>query len=136
MLAFPRKEPLLREICGVLTAGGRFAFTLEEGAGLTEAERARMPDADTVWLTPLPTLLDCLERVGLVVRWQQDCSQPHRAMADSLIDAFEADARNIAAHIGHGALAELLAGHRLWSEWLREGRVRKFALVAEKVQSA
>jgi SAM-dependent methyltransferase len=136
MLAFPRKEPLLREICGVLTAGGRFAFTLEEGAGLTEAERTRMPDADTVWLTPLPTLLDCLERVGLVVRWQQDCSQPHRAMADSLIDAFEADARNIAAHIGHGALAELLAGHRLWSEWLREGRVRKFALVAEKVQSA
>jgi|BarGraNGADG00212_1021973.scaffolds.fasta_scaffold84528_2 hypothetical protein len=27
---------------------------------------------------------------------------------------------------------ELLAAHRLWSDWLREGRVRKIAFVAEK----
>ena len=30
------------------------------------------------------------------------------------------------------ALEELLVAHRLWSDWLREGRVRKLALVAEK----
>ena len=30
------------------------------------------------------------------------------------------------------ALEELLAAHRLWSDWLREGRVRKIAFVAEK----
>src|SRR5437588_758143 len=132
MLAFPDKERLLREISGALTAGGRFAFTIEEGASLTEAERARMPDADTVWLTPLPNILDCLERVGLTVRWQEDCSRSHQDVADLLIDSFEADATNIAAHIGGRALDELLTAHRLWSDWLREGRVRKLALVAEK----
>jgi hypothetical protein len=29
-------------------------------------------------------------------------------------------------------LEELLSAHRLWSDWLREGRVRKIAFVAEK----
>jgi SAM-dependent methyltransferase len=132
MLAFPEKETLLREISSVLTASGRFAFTMEEGLPLTEAERARMPDAETVWLTPLPEMLACLDRVGLAVRWQDDCSQSHRALAESLIDAFAADAANIAAQIGHRALEELLAAHRLWSDWLREGRLRKLAFVAEK----
>ena len=65
MLAFPDKEPLLREISRALATGGRFAFTMEEGLPLTEAERESMPDADTVWLTPLEEMLDCLERVGL-----------------------------------------------------------------------
>lgn len=132
MLAFADKETLLREISGALTPGGRFAFTMEEGTALSEAERARMPDADTVWLTPLPKMLECLERVGLAVHWQEDCSRSHRAVTDSLIDAFEADARNIAAQIGQRALDELLAAHRLWSDWLRGGRIRKLALVAEK----
>jgi SAM-dependent methyltransferase len=132
MLAFPDKKALLREISRALTTGGRFAFTMEEGAPLSEAERTKMPDADTVWLTPLPKMLDCLELVGLEVRWQEDCSRSHRAVADSLIAAFEAHASSIAAHIGHRALDDLLAAHRLWSDWLREGRVRKLCLVAEK----
>ncbi len=132
MLAFPDKETLLREISRALTTGGRFAFTMEEGLPLTEAERERMPDADTVWLTPLEEMLTCLERAGLVVRWQDDCSRSHRAVADSLIDAFAADATDIAAQIGPRALEELLAAHRLWSEWLRTGRVRKLAFVARE----
>jgi SAM-dependent methyltransferase len=132
MLAFPDKETLLRDISGALAAGGRFAFTLEEGLPLTEAERGRMPDSDTVWLTPLPEMLAYLERAGLVVRWQDDRSLPHRALAESLGDAFAADAANIAAEIGDRALGELIAAHRLWSDWLREGRVRKLAFVAEK----
>jgi SAM-dependent methyltransferase len=135
MLAFPEKGRLLREISEALTPGGRFAFTMEEGAALTEAERARMPDADTVWLTPLPTMLECLEHVGLAVRWHEDCSRAHLAVADSLIEAFEADATNIAAHVGDRALDEVLAAHRLWSDWLREGRIRKLALVAEKSET-
>jgi SAM-dependent methyltransferase len=134
MLAFPEKETLLHEISEALTPGGRFAFTLEEGLPLTQAERASMPDADTVWLTPLHELLACLERVGLVVRWQADCSRSHRAVAESLIDAFGADATNIAAQIGRRALEELLAAHRLWRDWLGEGRVRKLAVVAEKIE--
>jgi SAM-dependent methyltransferase len=132
MLAFPEKEPLLREISAALGAGGRFAFTMEEGPPLSETERERMPDADTVWLTPLDEMVACLNSVGLELRWQTDSSRSHRAVADSLIAAFAADATAIAAQIGRTALEELLAAHRLWSEWLREGRVRKLAFVAEK----
>jgi SAM-dependent methyltransferase len=132
MLAFPEKAQLLRDISGALQAGGRFAFTIEEGLPLTESERATMPDSDTVWLTPLPEMLSCLARVGLVVRWQEDWSQSHNAMADSLLGAFAGDASDIAGKIGQQALEELLMSHRRWSEWLREGRVRKIAMVAEK----
>ena len=91
-----------------------------------------MPDADTVWLTPLDEMLALLERAGLVVRWQEDCSRSHRAMADSLIDAFAADAAAIAAQIGRrgagGAAGRAPALERLAGD----GRVRKFAFVAEK----
>lgn len=132
MLAFPEKDALLRDIAGALTIGGRFAFTMEEGVPLTPAERERMPDADTVWLTPLEEMLACLERSGLVVRWHADCSRSHRAVANSLIGAFAADAADIAEQVGDRALEELLVAHRLWSDWLRDGRVRKLALVAEK----
>jgi SAM-dependent methyltransferase len=133
MLAFPDKGILLEEISRALSPGGRFAFTLEEGLPLTEAERERMPDADTVWLTPLREMLTYLERVGLRVSWQDDCSRSHRAMADSLLNAFAADATAIAGQIGHEALEGLLAAHRLWSDWLGEGRVRKIAFVVEKM---
>ena len=132
MLAFPDKAALVQEISGALVTGGRFAFTLEEGLPLTAAERESMPDADTVWLTPLQEMLACLELVGLAVRRQDDHSRSHRAMADALIAAFTADATAITAQIGQQALEELLAAHRLWSDWLGEGRVRKFAFVAEK----
>jgi SAM-dependent methyltransferase len=130
MLAFEDKDALVREIAAVLRPGGRFAFTLEEGPPLTAAERAAMPDSDTVWLTPLDEIATSLERAGLVVTWQEDHSRAHRAAAQALAAAFAADAEDIAAQIGRRALAELLAAHRLWIEWLDEGRVRKLALVA------
>jgi len=135
MLAFPDKEGLLREISLALKVGGRFAFTLEEGQPLTHAERRRMPDADTVWLTPLPDLLSCLERAGLRVRWQHECTQDHLDTVDALGDAFAARASEIAAHVGHRAVHELLAAHRLWGDWLGNGRVRKLTVVAEKVSA-
>ena len=135
MLAFPDKQPLLQGISQALKAGGRFCFTLEEGEPLTEPEREQMPDADTVWLTPLEDMRALLERAGLVVRWQDDCSRSHRAGADSLAAAFAADAAAIAAQIGRRALDDLLAAHRLWTDWLDTGRVRKLAFVAEKRQS-
>jgi len=118
MLAFRDKDALLRSIAGALTTGGRFAFTFEEGAPLTEDERRRMPDADTVWLTPLDEMLAMLRAAGLVVMWQEDHSRSHRATAQALID--------------HGAVGELITAHRLWVEWLDSGRVRKFALVARR----
>lgn len=132
LLAFADKEPLLREISAVLATGGRFACTLEAGPPLTRSERDRMPDADTVWLTPIEEMLASLERVGLLVGRQEDLSRSHAAMAESLTEAFVADASEIAAEIGERALEDLLGAHRLWGEWLRSGRVRKIALVAEK----
>ena len=133
MLAFPEKEPLLEGVAGALARGGRFAFTMEEGQPLTDAERALMPDADTVWLMPLEDMLARLAQAGLAVRWRADWSSSHRAVAESLITAFAGDAAAITAQIGARALDELLAAHRLWSDWLGRGRVRKLALVAEKV---
>jgi SAM-dependent methyltransferase len=132
MLAFEDKDALVRSIAEALRPGGRFAFTLEEGPPLTTAERAAMPDADTVWLTPLDEMAATLERAGLVITWQDDRSRAHRATAQALADAFAADAEDIAAQIGRRALDELLAAHRLWIEWLDGGRVRKLALVAER----
>ena len=132
ILAFRDKEALLQDVSGALAAGGRFAFTMEEGAPLTATERARMPSADTVWLTPLDEMVTYLEQAGLVVVWQEDHSRAHGATASALADAFAADAERIAAQIGRRALDDLLAAHRLWSEWLGTGRVRKFAVVAER----
>jgi SAM-dependent methyltransferase len=132
MLAFPDKEALVQAVARAVSPAGRFAFTLEEGEPLTESERTQMPDADTVWLTPLADMVAALDRAGLAVRRQRDCSADHLAVADRLIAAFEADRAAIAARIGRRALDELLAAHRLWSEWLRTGRVRKFAFVAAK----
>ena len=131
MLAFEDKDALVGEVTAALRPRGRFAFTLEEGAPLTAAERAAMPDAGTVWLTPLHEMVACLERAGLVVTHQEDHSAAHRATAQALAAAFAADAEDIAAQIGRRVLDELIAAHRLWIEWLDQGRVRKFALVGE-----
>jgi SAM-dependent methyltransferase len=132
MLAFADKEALLRAVAGALRPDGRFAFTLEEGTPLTAAERAAMPDADTVWLTPLDEITAAAERAGLAVTWSEDHSRAHRATAEALTAAFAADGAAIAAQIGRRALDELLAAHRLWVDWLGTGRVRKLALVAQR----
>jgi SAM-dependent methyltransferase len=132
MLAFADKDALVRAVGAALAPGGRFAFTLEEGPPLTVSERAAMPDADTVWLTGIEELAPSLQAAGLTVTWLEDHTDAHRATAQSLARAFAADADAIAAQIGRRALDELLAAHRCWIDWLREGRVRKLALVAER----
>jgi SAM-dependent methyltransferase len=132
MLAFRDKAELLEEIARVLPGGGRFAFTLEEGAPLNASERARMPAADTVWPTPLDEMHALLAQAGFAVRWEENWSDSHRAAAAALTDAYVADSSAIAARIGGAALDELVTSHRLWRDWLAAGRVRKFALVAER----
>lgn len=131
-LAFPDKDTLLRGIASALPTGGRFGFTVEEGAALTSEERAVMPHQDTVSLIPLPQLITSLQSAALEVRWMAECSVSHRATADALAQAFLADRRAIRNKIGERALDDLVTAHRLWSEWLGSGRVRKFAVVAEK----
>jgi SAM-dependent methyltransferase len=132
MLAFPDKSALAHEVTRVLEPGGRFAFTVEEGRPLTAAERAQMPDADTVWPVELAELTALLQEAGLSVIAQEECSASHSATAAALLQAFRDDRAEISLQIGTQAATELITAHELWSEWLRRGRVRKFALVAEK----
>jgi SAM-dependent methyltransferase len=132
MLAFPDKQALLDAVAAALPQGGRFAFTVEEGEPLTDVERRAMPRSDTVWPVPLPELLGTLARTGLPVRWQEDHSAAHGATAEALAEAFVADAPHIAAELDPGALDDLVTSHRLWADWLRTGRIRKLACVAEK----
>jgi SAM-dependent methyltransferase len=132
MLAFPDKEALAGEVARVLEPGGRFAFTVEEGRPLTPPERARMPAADTVWPVELAELTVVLRAAGLAVTWQQEHSSAHHAIATALLRRYRADSPQIAGQIGKQATAELITAHQLWSDWLGSGRVRKFAMVAEK----
>jgi ubiquinone/menaquinone biosynthesis C-methylase UbiE len=132
MLAFPDKAALVSEVARVLEPGGRFAFTVEEGRPLTEQERAWMPAADTVWPIELAELTFALREAGLTVIWQEDYSYSHQAIAAALHSSYQAESPGIAGQIGTQATAELVTAHRLWSDWLGSGRVRKFAIVAEK----
>jgi len=133
MLAFADKVPLLRGVAGALPPGGRFAFTVEEGEPLTPAERAAMPAADTVWPVPLDELEAVLGRTGFAIRWSADLTPQHRRTAEALTAAFLDDRPAIATAVGERAADDLVAAHRLWSAWLRDGRVRKVAVVAERV---
>jgi SAM-dependent methyltransferase len=132
MLAFPDKRALLADVVRVLEPGGRFAFTVEEGSPLSPSERAQMPDADTVWLIELAEMSSLLCEAGLTVTWQEQWSASHHATARALLQWFRTEASDISRQIGSLALTELIAAHELWSDWLGCGRVRKFAVVAEK----
>jgi len=132
MLAFPDKSALAHEVARVLEPGGRFACTVEEGRPLSAAERAGMPDADTVWLIEPAELTALLHEAGLDVIAREECSASHSATAAALLQAFRDDRAQISRQIGTVAATALITAHELWSEWLRRGRVRKFALVAEK----
>ncbi len=130
LLAFRDKQPLLTAVAGALRPGGRFAFTVEEGAPLTEAERAAMPGSDTVWPIPLTELHTLLERHGLALCSVEECTDAHRVTAVALADAFEAHRPGISARIGPRVVEDLVTAHRLWGDWMGSGRIRKFAIVA------
>ena len=132
MLAFPDKEALVREVARTLEPGGRFAFTVEEGRPLTRPEQSRMPAADTVWPVGLAELTGVLRKARLAVTWQQEYSSAHHAVVTALLRCYQADSAQIAGQLGEQATAGLITSHQLWSDWLASGRVRKFAMVAEK----
>ncbi len=133
MLAFADKPALLGQVGAELPAGGRFAFTVEEGGPLTAAERAVMPGADTVWLTPLDALVADLEHSGFRVTWSEELTASHLGTVDALVGAYDDVAPGLVPAGAEGAVTGILTAHRAWGRWLREGRVRKFAVVAEKV---
>jgi len=134
MLAFADKPRLVDEVARLLVRGGRFAFTFEEGPPLSAAERASIPGGDTVWLIELVAMREVLERAGLVVRSLADHTAEHAAFAGRLLAAFASDGAAIAAALGGTNLDSLLAAHARWTEWLGEARVRKLAVVCERME--
>jgi ubiquinone/menaquinone biosynthesis C-methylase UbiE len=132
MLAFPDKDALVSEVARALEPGGRFALTVEEGLPLTQQERAQMPGADTVWPIELAELTGVLRGAGLTEIWRREYSSSHHAIATALHRCYRAEANPIAGQIGAQATADLITAHQLWSDWLGNGRVRKFAIVAGK----
>ncbi|MGL5930695.1 MAG: SAM-dependent methyltransferase [Dermatophilaceae bacterium] len=132
LLAFPDKGPLLQAVAAALPPGGRFALTVEAGPPLGSDEVAAMPGSHTVWPIPLDELVEALAGVGLEVRWQREWTGSHRRSADALADAYERATAGIRDAGEREAVGRLVTGHRLWSRWLGERRVRKYALVAER----
>ena len=60
------------------------------------------------------------------------CSRrPYAATA--LLRSYLAESSLIAGEIGEQAAAELITAHQRWSDWLANGRVHKFAMVAKKL---
>lgn len=132
LLAFRDKAGLVSAVARALRPGGRFACTVEEGSPLTDAERAVMPEADTVWPIPLSDLVALLDRAGLHVTSRIDDSRSHLSVVERLIHELAARRAAIVTRVGAEPLDALLAGHRLWAAWLRAGRIRKIALVAQR----
>lgn len=69
----------------------------------------------------------------MLVPWYGECTAAHLATLEALLGSYTATADEIAAASGQDTVDDLLASHRLWSTWLRTGRIRKFGIVAEKV---
>jgi SAM-dependent methyltransferase len=133
VLAFADKAALLAEVGRIVAPGGRLAFTFEEGVPLSAAERAAMPAGDTVWPVELVSMRELLATAGLTIRSLADRSAEHAGLARRLASAYAADGPAIAAALGVPALDALLASHALWVEWLQAGRLRKLAVVCERV---
>lgn len=136
LLAFADKPALLGGVAAALVPGGRFGFTAEVGEPLTASERRAMPGSDTVWPVPLDRVVPLLAAAGLEVRWMRECTDAHRLVADALAGSFEADRTAIAAEVGRDVVDGLVTSHRLWSDWMATGRVRKLAVVAARTGRA
>ncbi len=132
LLAFPDKRALLRQVHESLAEGGRFVFTVEAGGPLSRRERAQMPESDTVWVMPLPDLICELRGVGLRVSWLTETSATRRSIIDALIAAYTTARSEVPGSAGRETVERLLRAHRVWSRWVRTGRIRTFALVAEQ----
>ena len=136
MLAFADKAALVRAVAAALRPGGRFAFTLEEGAPLTVAERAAMPDADTVWLTPSTTWWGRWSGPGSPSRGSRTTGRAHRAQARRWWTRSPRTTRRSPRRSAGAALDDLLAAHRLWVGGWMMGACARSRLVANRVHVA
>ncbi|WP_193315277.1 cyclopropane-fatty-acyl-phospholipid synthase family protein [Nostocoides sp. F2B08] len=136
MLAFRAKDVLLQAIASALHGGGRFVFTVEEGPPLNGLERERMPASETVWPVTLHDLGSALEELGLRTVWTEDWTRSHADTARALAASYATLLATVPPGPDRDAVAGLVDSHRLWAEWLGAGRMRKFAVVAERLAAS
>jgi cyclopropane fatty-acyl-phospholipid synthase-like methyltransferase len=133
MLAIADKASLLRAVRPLLRPAGRFGLTIEVGHPLAPEERQAMPDGDRVWLVAADAFCDLLEASGFALRRVDDLTVSHAAVARNLALAFAHHRQSIAGHVGDEACAGLITSHTIWARWLESGRVRKLAIIAERM---
>ncbi len=134
-LAIRDKGKLLREVSRVLRPGGCFALTLEEGAPLSVRERRSIPEGSEIWLATEAEFLEMAVESAFQVCQLEDHTLRHADTAGRLLAAYQRDQEAIAACIGIAAYHRLVEAHLRWVEWLAKGRVRKLALVLQRVAS-
>jgi SAM-dependent methyltransferase len=132
LLAFPDKDVLVGQVAAALRPGGSFMFTVEEGRPLSAAERGLMPRSDTVWPVLLGELSVTLRQAGLRTVWREEWSHGHADVAASLAASYAELSRGLTPGGELEAAHALVRSHRLWDQWLRSGRIRKFAVVAQR----
>ena len=133
MLVIENKRQLLAEVRRHLRPNGRFALTLEEGPPLSVDERRAMPEGDSVWLIAEAEFRSLLGEAGFQIRQVEDHTAAHADLARRLATALVHDREAIAAALGAAERDKILAMHARWAEWLTAGRVRKLAIVAERM---
>jgi SAM-dependent methyltransferase len=133
MLAIEDKARLMAEVGRVLRPGGRFGLTVEVGRPLSPEERRRVPAGDAIWLIGEADFVALARAAGFRVRGREDQTAAHAAVAGRLTRAFADDGGAISAEVGAAAGDEIAAAHAQWARWLSNGRVRKLALVLERV---
>ena len=134
MLAIEDKAALLSEVARLLASGRRFGLTLEEGRPLSQQERWRIPAGDRVWIVPEAHFGELSHSTGFRVAWIEDQSITHAEVATRLAVTLSRSRDPIAAEVGADVCEELISAHECWSDWLRSGRVRKLAVVLERVE--
>jgi SAM-dependent methyltransferase len=133
MLAIEDKGRLLAEVGRLLRPGRRFGLTLEDGPPLSEGERRRTPAGDLVWLIGADEFVALGRAVGFRVERLDDHTPTHAAVAGRLAHGLRAHRDAVAAEVGEAVCAEMIAAHEHWAGWLSAGRVRKLAIVLERV---
>ena len=134
MLAIEDKAALLSEVARLLPPGRRFGLTLEEGRPLSEQERWHIPAGDRVWIVPAAHFGELSHSTGFRVAWIEDQSRTHAEVATRLAAGLSTYRDPIADEVGAHVCQDLIAAHEHWSDWLQSGRVRKLAVVLERVE--
>lgn len=133
MLSIPDKADLLAAVAGILGSRSRFALTLEAGQPMSGEEVGDIFGEEPVWLIPEADFLALLAISGFSMHSLKDRTPVHAEVARRLVTALQSERSSITADIGEAAWHQALTAHATWARWLSTSRVRKLAIVAERI---